>query len=1209
MKKYLFLLLTIFSWAVNAQEGSLDREFETGEGFAGEVYDLLIQEDGRILAAGNFGSYDGFKAFGFSRINPGGSVDINITSVQGRNNSTFFSLGLQSDGKMLLGGNLLSLIGNSTQNLLRFTSDGTLDELDLGTGLNGAVRAIEVLSEDEILIGGEFTDVDRSRSPFLARLDSDGEIDTDFLVENGFDGPVYTIAEQEDGRILVGGNFKIYNESNQNRLLRLNPDGSLDETFNIGSGFDGLVSKVLIQNDGKIVVVGDFNSFQGIGQNRVVRLNPDGSLDPSFQINGEFDAIIHDAVIQNDGKIILGGAFRNFAGVALGRIARLLPDGSFDPSFQTGSGFDSDVRALALESGGKLIVAGSFKNYNGTFSRGIARLITESPLIVSNTNPAGNGSLNQAIQSANEQAGTQVIQFNLSTNDPGYMSGQDGVNYWRIFLNNSLPEITDPVIIDGRTQAGYDGGPLIELSRQANSVSEGLDIKADNCEIYGLAINNFSVGIQIEANQTRIEQNQIGALIGEGLEAAGNGTGIFINGSKNQIINNVIAYSEGSGIQIEEGSANTLRLNSIFCNADQGINLGESSNKGVGIPIITEADDMSIQGTCVVGALVEVYADNPACGGPSQGRTFLGNASVNRNVWILNGDVSLGDRITAIQTNESGNTSEFSKVVQISASATIAPPFNVNALSFSQDQIQVTWEDTSASLSSFEIEVFNESSNDFSFISLGANSRSFLFSGNAGTLYCFRVRNVSPVGNSVWSNQSCARPQPIPSAPTNLQANPDSLTWQDNSISETGFEIEAQSILSDNNFEILAKVDANVTSFSLKGLLNDNILYTFRVRAFNNFGRSAYSNLDSLVNINNSDIPSPPNNLDAQSVSPSQINLSWDYLLDNESIFVVERSLFSNNFEPQPDVSYQLVNNSENTIKRLTDTQSLQEDSLYCYRVRVISDGGVSTFSDTICTRAFCNLDGALVVLRNDGGVTGDVICDGRAASMAVIPEVQNARYQWLRNGEAIPGVEARLANYLASETGNYSCEVSLNASCEAITINEVLVIVQGTAPSLSIQFDGFRFQSSIPDAAIYQWFRDGIAIPGANDNNYLPSEPGAYFLVAEFGTGVGACASTSNVVIFPEVVAAESGDLSNAMQISPNPGDTQIRFKLESPLRGDYTWRILDLHGQVILEERGKKSAFDWENTILVENLPQGIYLLEILMDGKRGAQKIMIE
>ena len=116
----------------------------------------------------------------------------------------------------------------------------------------------------------------------IARLNADGSTDTGFNPGSGGNDWVEAVALQPDGKVLIGGSFTSFNGTPRNRIARLNANGSLDTTFNPGSGVDNTVNRIAVQSDGKVLLVGAFTTVNGVSRNRIARLNADGSLDTSF---------------------------------------------------------------------------------------------------------------------------------------------------------------------------------------------------------------------------------------------------------------------------------------------------------------------------------------------------------------------------------------------------------------------------------------------------------------------------------------------------------------------------------------------------------------------------------------------------------------------------------------------------------------------------------------------------------------------------------------------------------------------------------------------------------------------------------------------------------------------------------------------------------------------------------------------------------------
>jgi uncharacterized delta-60 repeat protein len=181
-------------------------------------------------------------------------------------------------------------------------------------------------------------------------------IDRGALTVEGANNDVYSIAVQPDGKIIVGGMFTRFNGQPVNRIARILSDGSLDLSFNPGgSGTDGLVSKILLQPDGKIILTGNFSRYNGFLANRIVRLNADGAIDPGFSTGTGLNAVVNKLLQQPDGKLLLGGNFTSYNGVEAKYLLRLNADGSRDIGFNA-STINSVVNDIGLQSDGKPIV-------------------------------------------------------------------------------------------------------------------------------------------------------------------------------------------------------------------------------------------------------------------------------------------------------------------------------------------------------------------------------------------------------------------------------------------------------------------------------------------------------------------------------------------------------------------------------------------------------------------------------------------------------------------------------------------------------------------------------------------------------------------------------------------------------------------------------------------------------------------------------------
>ena len=321
---------------------------------------------------------------------PAGSVD-NTFSSSAQVNDAVYALALQNDGRIIMAGDFTQVNSVPRNRIARIKSSGLLDEtFNIGPGANGSIRALALQTDGKLLVGGLFTVINSTNRNRLARLATDGSLDAFFNPGAGADNPVYAIAIQGDDKIVVGGSFATFNGFVRPGVVRLNTNGAVDLNFNPGVGVNGTIYTLAVQNDGKILVGGEFISFNGVARTNLIRLNVNGSLDNTFNPGLSIDASVRALLVQPDGKIVLGGSFTNVNGVLRGGLARLESNGTLDPAFLAGlSGADDTVFDLKQQVDGRLVVAGAFRTFNGVTRRGVTRLLADGT-----TDPAinfGNG--------------------------------------------------------------------------------------------------------------------------------------------------------------------------------------------------------------------------------------------------------------------------------------------------------------------------------------------------------------------------------------------------------------------------------------------------------------------------------------------------------------------------------------------------------------------------------------------------------------------------------------------------------------------------------------------------------------------------------------------------------------------------------------------------------------------------------------------------
>ena len=360
-------------------DGTKDSTFNNGPGFSESVTVILPLPDNKILVGGDFTDFSGSRKKHLVRINSDGSDDASFSTGIGFGYSRGVSaLALQTDGKIIVAGFFLNFNGQTSSGILRLNSNGSLDEsFQQQTEFYNVVPQAVVLQPDgKIIVGGTFH-ITKGQQTWqnIIRLNSDGTIDTTFhngsVYSYGLNGGVRAIALQASGKIVIGGEFTgQYNCvgcGTNKRVMRINADGSFDTTFNYSVG--STINALAIEADGNILIG---QSYAGAGNN-LIRITSEGygiNFGETFDIRND----VYTIFVQPDGKIIVGGKLYSARDSKVKNLVRVFPNGNIDPDFNTGSGFNREVKTIAMQANGRILVGGNFTTYNGQMARRMAGL-------------------------------------------------------------------------------------------------------------------------------------------------------------------------------------------------------------------------------------------------------------------------------------------------------------------------------------------------------------------------------------------------------------------------------------------------------------------------------------------------------------------------------------------------------------------------------------------------------------------------------------------------------------------------------------------------------------------------------------------------------------------------------------------------------------------------------------------------------------------
>ena len=512
--------------------GDLDPSFGVGgkvtTAFQADVQatSMVLQSDGKIVVLG--GTY-GNGSVVLARYNSDGSLDTSFGNggvvLGAYNNSIPTSMALQSDGKIVVAASGI-LVRYDSDGLLdtTFDEDGMLEMTYVSPQTIVNSPKVAVQTDGKIVVvgsvsvtretqdNGSFSETDI----VLVRYNSDGSLDTSFdgdgTRNTNFSSPWtnYRVEEnatgitlQSDGKILVTATS---DNLFQFALNRYNSDGSLDTSFDgdgrlttkLGLNSSQAISLAL-QSDGKIVVAGSSGFTNGLAF-AVARYNADGSLDKSFDENGKVitpfgnvdDFAFNSSVsisyetsiaLQSDGKIVLAGHFQKNSGTDFA-LARYNSNGSLDTSFDGDGrltmGFretgDDQANAIAIQADGKIVVAG-FTDNEGSYEFALARFVNNQSPTITSTGSVGvpeNTTAVKTVTAADPEHGS--LSYSISGGTDQALFNIDSASGAVSF--KSAPDYENP--IDSNRDNAYS--VQIQVSDGTNLVTQNLSITVTNVD-------------------------------------------------------------------------------------------------------------------------------------------------------------------------------------------------------------------------------------------------------------------------------------------------------------------------------------------------------------------------------------------------------------------------------------------------------------------------------------------------------------------------------------------------------------------------------------------------------------------------------------------------------------------------------------------------------------------------------------------------------
>ena len=377
-----------------AVEGNVrvDPNFGLSIGTDGPVYDY-VEHNGAYLIVGNFTDIEQMDDWywyfnSMALISEQGVVnEVFNSEMEGEGignllSNRILSTDEFSDGRLLISGSFHSYNGlNGTNGLAVLNGDGSLeshevDILNLTPDIpENSQREVPVLNggfpgqtvvkafvspNDEIIAVGNlnsYAKINYSQSTYrsfwydytrvnnITKLDSLGNLDPSYHSSGqGANGDIIDAVMQEDGKIILAGEFTMFDGQAANRIVRLNENGQVDQSFQVGEGANGRINSIEYNPVvGKIAITGNFSEFNDKQTNGIAVLNSDGSFDENFELRPIEGGLITFADILNDEKVVVSGTFQRYNGITREGFLILAPDGAVDQNFNVAGSFEGEI--------------------------------------------------------------------------------------------------------------------------------------------------------------------------------------------------------------------------------------------------------------------------------------------------------------------------------------------------------------------------------------------------------------------------------------------------------------------------------------------------------------------------------------------------------------------------------------------------------------------------------------------------------------------------------------------------------------------------------------------------------------------------------------------------------------------------------------------------------------------------------------------------
>ena len=485
----------------NADAAFTPAGYDGGRTIYGYLRSVAVDVSGKIYWAVT--TYSAFSSSAsVRRLNVDGTSDstFEAPSITGSGLGTGLDAGsifLQADGALIVGGRFDAVNGVFRKDLVRVLPAGNVDLTFNPPVLPGSVNQVAIVSGGKILI---------TTGGKLMRLASDGTLDGTFVHPVDVSSVYRKWTVDTLDRIIFFG----ASSAAIDRFFRVNSAGNVDASFNPNVGIFGTASAMVRQPSGQFVVAGSFASMNGTARPSFARINADGTTDPTFDPGTGFDVVPSTLAVQSDGKILAAGTFTTYNGTGRFGLIRLNANGTLDTAFAPVVG---SVYSILVQSDSKILITGGFTTVNSVARERVARLNADGSLDTTFTPIISSGAVYSAAQTAD---GKYIVG--------GAFSGVDGFNrsnLVRLNSNGSIDQTFNAGSISSIDKVYSVAGDKVICLAGAGGASAILRRNGD-----GTADATFTPAVFVNGNSSDLRLNAISIQTDGSILVGGNFTSV-----------------------------------------------------------------------------------------------------------------------------------------------------------------------------------------------------------------------------------------------------------------------------------------------------------------------------------------------------------------------------------------------------------------------------------------------------------------------------------------------------------------------------------------------------------------------------------------------------------------------------------------------------------------------------------------------------------